>query len=69
MFSLQENRKRRRRNRFCLEADVGGLGGEEEVAQAMYTHISKFKNDKIKGEKKSKLSVMAIAWDHRYVGS
>jgi hypothetical protein len=33
-----------------------GLPGsreEEEVAQTMYTHVSKCKNDKIKGEKKN----------------
>jgi hypothetical protein len=36
-------------NRFCLE---GGWRGE--VAQTMYTHVSKCKNDKIKeGKKKS----------------
>jgi hypothetical protein len=34
-------------NRFCLEA--GRLG---EVAQTIYTHVSKCKNDKIKGERK-----------------
>jgi hypothetical protein len=28
--------------------------GEEEVAQAMYTHVSKCKNGKIKGETKRK---------------
>jgi hypothetical protein len=28
--------------------EVGSGGGEEEVAQTMYTHISKCKNDKIK---------------------
>jgi hypothetical protein len=26
-------------------------GGRREVAQTMYTHVSKCKNDKIKGEK------------------
>jgi hypothetical protein len=30
---------------FCLEA---GGGGGERVAQTVYTHISKCKNDKIK---------------------
>jgi hypothetical protein len=44
MFSLQQN-QRRGRNRICLE--VGDWGGE--VAQIMYTHVSKCK---IKGEKK-----------------
>jgi hypothetical protein len=32
----------------------GGMGREEEVAQIMYTHVSKYKNDKIKGGKKEK---------------
>jgi hypothetical protein len=49
MFSLQYSQRRRGQNRFCPEA-----GGGEEVAQTMYTHASKCKNDKIKGEKKKK---------------
>jgi hypothetical protein len=32
-----------------------GEGVEGEVAQTMYIHISKCKNDKIKGEKKSQV--------------
>jgi hypothetical protein len=32
------------KNRFCLGAGRGGEG----VAQIMYTHVNKFKNDKIK---------------------
>jgi hypothetical protein len=48
MFSLQHN-WRRRQNRFCLEMGGGGYG---EVAQAVNTHVSKCKNDKIKREKK-----------------
>jgi hypothetical protein len=52
MFSLQQNR-RQGCNRFFLEAGGGGMGGvEREVAQSMYTHESKRKNDKIKGGKK-----------------
>jgi hypothetical protein len=47
MFSLEQN-QRRGWNRFGLE--VGCWGGE--VAQAMYTHLSKCKNEKINGEKK-----------------
>jgi hypothetical protein len=43
MFSLQQNQRTRGWNRFCLEAGNGGL-----VAQIMYTHVSKFKNNKIK---------------------
>jgi hypothetical protein len=31
-----------------------GLGMGEEVAQTMYTHVSKCKDDKIRGEKKKK---------------
>jgi hypothetical protein len=49
-FSLQH--RRRRWNRFCLFCrGVGDVGGGGEVAQTMYTHVSKCKNDKIKGEK------------------
>jgi hypothetical protein len=49
MFSLQENWRTRRWNRFCLEVgkgvkDGGGQGGE--VAQTMYTHMNKCKNNK-----------------------
>jgi hypothetical protein len=44
MFSLQQSWRTRGQNRFCLEA------GEEweEMAQIMYTHLSKCENDKIK---------------------
>jgi hypothetical protein len=48
MFSLQQNPRTRGRNRFCLEA----VGVGREVAQTMYTHVSKCKNDKVKGERK-----------------
>jgi hypothetical protein len=48
MFSLQHNLRRRSQNWFCLEAE----GERREVAQTIYTHVSKCKNDKIKGEKK-----------------
>jgi hypothetical protein len=41
MFSLQQNQRRRGKNRFCLEV-VGGVG---ELAQTMYIHVSKCKND------------------------
>jgi hypothetical protein len=37
---------------FFLE--VGGWKGCGEGAQAMYTHVNKCKNDKIKGEKKKR---------------
>jgi hypothetical protein len=33
-----------------------GRRGEKEVAQTMYTHVSKCKKDKIKGEKERFLS-------------
>jgi hypothetical protein len=49
-FSLQQNQRTGGRNRFCLE--VGG-GGGRDVAQTMYTYVSKCKNDKI-FKKKSK---------------
>jgi hypothetical protein len=45
MFSLQQN-QRRGQNRVCPEAGRGVW----EVAQIMYTHVSKCKNDKVKGE-------------------
>jgi hypothetical protein len=41
MSSLQQNQRITVQNRFCLEA------GEWEVAQIMYTHVSKWKNGKI----------------------
>jgi hypothetical protein len=43
MFSLQQNWRTRGWNRFCSEVGIG-------VAQTMYTHVSKCKNDKIKKE-------------------
>jgi hypothetical protein len=46
MFSLQQNQRTRGR----MEAGGQGWG---EVAQTMYTHVSKCKNNKIKGEKKN----------------
>jgi hypothetical protein len=33
----------------------GGWRSKEEVAQTMYTHVSKCKNDKIKGERKKEI--------------
>jgi hypothetical protein len=56
MFSLQQN-QRRGWNRFCLEAGYWGAGEDgREVAQTMYTHVRKCKNDKIKGGEKKKCS-------------
>jgi hypothetical protein len=47
MFSLQQNQRSRGQNRFCLE-----WVKRSEVAQTIYTHVSKCKKDKIKGKKK-----------------
>jgi hypothetical protein len=45
----------KRANRFCLEGgDRDGVGGEErKVAQTMYTHVSKCKNEKTKRKEKN----------------
>jgi hypothetical protein len=44
--SLQQNRRTRGQNRFCLE---GGVEGDREGGlNNVYTHVSKCKNDKIK---------------------
>jgi hypothetical protein len=48
MFSLQQNWRGRGENRFCLE-----VRGGEKVTQTMYTHVSKYKNDKRRKEKKN----------------
>jgi hypothetical protein len=48
LFSLQQNWRSRGQNRFCLEAGHCGT-----VAQTLYMHLSKYKNDKIKGERKN----------------
>jgi hypothetical protein len=45
MFSLQQNQRTRGWNKFCSETGGRGSG---EVAQTMYTHVSKCKNDKTK---------------------
>jgi hypothetical protein len=47
MFSLQQNKRTRGLIRFCLEVERRAGGGGGEVAQTMYTHVSKYKNDKI----------------------
>jgi hypothetical protein len=49
MFSFQQNQRTRRQNRLCLEVERG-----EGLAQTMYTHVSKCKNYKIKGEREKK---------------
>jgi hypothetical protein len=46
ILSLQQNQRTRGQNRFCPE--VGEVGRSGEVAQTMYTHVSKCKNNKIK---------------------
>jgi hypothetical protein len=37
---------------FAWKWGFGGVVGWGKVAQTMYTHVSKYKNDKIKGEKR-----------------
>jgi hypothetical protein len=43
----------KKRNRFYLEVGGWGAGWWRGVAQAMYIHVSKCKNDKIKEKKKN----------------
>jgi hypothetical protein len=51
MFCLQQNQRIRGQNRFC--GDVGSMGMRGEgMAQTMYTHVSKCKNDLKKKAKK-----------------
>jgi hypothetical protein len=51
MFFSQQNWRTRGQNRFCPEAG-GGKQEDREVAQIMYIHVNKCKNDKIKKRKK-----------------
>jgi hypothetical protein len=44
--------------------ELGRMAGRGEVAQTMHTHVSKCKNDKIKGEKKS-LPIIAILLSYK----
>jgi hypothetical protein len=53
MLSLQQNQRTRGQKRFWLEGEV--LGGMGEGG-TMCTHVSKCKNNKIKGVKKVILS-------------
>jgi hypothetical protein len=46
LFFLLQNWRTREWNGFCPEAGVGC--GKGEVAQIMYTYVSKCKNDKVK---------------------
>jgi hypothetical protein len=43
MLSLQQNQRERGQNKFCPE-----VAGKGEVAQTIYTCVSKCKNDKKK---------------------
>jgi 3-methyladenine DNA glycosylase Mpg len=54
MFSLQQNQRTRGQNRFCLEV------GQGKVAQTMYIHVSKCKNDKIKKKERKKNVVCKV---------
>jgi hypothetical protein len=45
MFFLQQNWRTKGQNRFCPEVGWG------KVVQIIYTHVSKYKNDKIKFKK------------------
>jgi hypothetical protein len=42
-----------------LKTDISA-GGGGEVAQTMHTHVSKCKNDKIKGQKKTDISISNV---------
>jgi hypothetical protein len=56
LFSLQQNQIQENRIGSAQQQGAGGGGGAVEVAQTMYTHVSKCKNDKIfKKNKKEKL--------------
>jgi hypothetical protein len=52
IFSLQQNWRTRGQNRFCSDVCVCVEG---KVAQRMYIHVSKYKNDKIKQFKKIRI--------------
>jgi hypothetical protein len=60
VFSLQQ--KQRRQNSFCLE---GGswkwVGSGGKVAQTMYTHVSKCKNDKRREKKCNVIRAVQIS--------
>jgi hypothetical protein len=53
IFFLHQNQRTRGQNRFCLMAGKRGV----EVAQIMYTRVSKCKNDKIKLKKQKRKEV------------
>jgi hypothetical protein len=55
MSYLQQNWRTRERNSFCPEAGEG-----RELAQTMYTHVSKCKNNKIKINKKDTMEFLVI---------
>jgi hypothetical protein len=54
VFSSTKEEKKR------AEHVLPGSGEGGEVAQIMYTHVSRCKNDKIKGEKKKKISPQGL---------
>jgi hypothetical protein len=51
MFSLQQNGENKREEQVLLGSRLGGDENRCNVAQKMYTHVSKCKNDKIKERK------------------
>jgi hypothetical protein len=55
MFPFQQNWRTRGQNRFCPDVGFWWVGA---VAQIMYTHASKCKNNKIK-ERKIKIDLFA----------
>jgi hypothetical protein len=60
MFSIQQNRRTRRQNRFCPE--VSGRGNREKGrgGTKMYIHVSKCKSDKRRKEKNKAYKKMYI---------
>jgi hypothetical protein len=62
MFFLQQSQRTRGWTRFCPEVGVGGRG---EVAQIMYAHVSKCKNDKIKFKKRRNNPEVALSFEER----
>jgi hypothetical protein len=51
MFSLQQNGENKREEQVLLGSRLGGDENRCNVAQKIYTHVSKCKNDKIKERK------------------
>jgi hypothetical protein len=59
MFFLQQSRRTRGQNSFCLEVRVG------EVAQTMYTHVSKYKNYKITKRKNFRYDALFFSFSEK----